>query len=125
MIRIYSIIFCLIFISTNYGCSQDKTATTAEGQTVILKTDGTWHIDANTKLHENSAVTEDGELVLLGGDGKWFLTKVTVPPPSQQQNTYSSAVGVFERNGLRNRRSLCASEHEGQFRGVETADALA
>jgi Predicted esterase len=102
MLKICSIIFCLFLISTNNVYLQDKIAKTAEGQTVILKKDGTWHVINNIDIHDNKAITDDGELVILGRDGKWFLTKVIVTSPSQHQGSnqyvekkYSSSDGTL------------------------------
>jgi predicted esterase len=92
----------LFLISTNNVYLQDKIAKTAEGQTIILKKDGTWHVKNNIDIHENKAITDDGELVLLGRDGKWFLPNIIVTSPSQQQETnqyiekkYSSSTGTL------------------------------
>ncbi len=87
MLKICSIIFCLFLISTNNIYSQDKIAKTAEGQTIILKKDGTWHVKNNIDIHDNKAITDDGELVLLGRDGKWFLANTIVTSPSQHQGS--------------------------------------
>jgi predicted esterase len=100
MLKICSIIFCLFLISTNNVYLQDKIAKTAEGQIIILKKDGTWHVKNNIDINNNKATTNDGELVLLGRDGKWFLTNIIVTSPSQQQESnqniekgYSSSDG--------------------------------
>ena len=102
MLKICSIIFCLFLISTNNVYSQDKIAKTAEGKTVILNKDGTWHVKNNIDIHDNKAITDDGELVLLGRDGKWFLTNTIVTSPSQHQGSnqyvekkYSSSDGTL------------------------------
>jgi len=87
MLKICSIIFCLFLISTNNVYLQDKIAKTAEGHTIILKKDGTWHVKNNIDIHNNKAITDDGELVLLGRDGKWFLMNIIVTSPSQQQGS--------------------------------------
>lgn len=92
----------MLFISTNTVYVQDKIAKTAEGQTIILKKDGTWHVKNNIDIHDNKAITDDGELVLLGRDGKWFLMNSIATSPSQQKESnqyiekdYSSSDGIL------------------------------
>jgi hypothetical protein len=85
MLRICSLIFCLFLISTNKVYLQDKIAKTADGQTVILKEDGTWNVLNNIAIHDNKAITNDGKLVLLGQNGKWFLINAPASSPSQRQ----------------------------------------
>jgi len=87
MLKSGLIIICLFLISTNIVYLQDKIAKTAEGQTIILKKDGTWFVKDNIDLHENKAITDDGKLVLLGRDGKWFIPNIIVTSPSQRQET--------------------------------------
>jgi predicted esterase len=102
MLKICSIILCLFLISTNNVYMQDKIAKTAEGQTIILQKDGTWHVKNNIDIHDNKAITDDGELFLLGRDGKWFLMNTIRTSPSQQQESnqyieknYNSSDGIL------------------------------
>jgi predicted esterase len=102
MPKICSILFCLFLIGTTNVYAQDKFAKTSDGQTVVLKKDGTWRVLNNTATHDNKAMTDNGELVLLGSDGKWFPTNVFAAPPSWSQGSnqsvekeYSSSSGTF------------------------------
>jgi len=95
-------ILTIVLLVANCAYSQDIRATTDDGQSVILKKNGTWFFVNRAPAEDGSAVTFNGRVVLLRKTGKWLLTNTVRPVPSAPQRTYaqSSARNTASYGGM-------------------------
>jgi len=75
-------IFSIALLGIGTAYSQDTRATTDDGQSVMLRKNGTWFFVNRAPAEDASAVTFDGHVVSLDRTGKWAMTNVvrSVPP---------------------------------------------
>lgn len=83
---------CALYIAllgANIAFSQDIRATTDDGQSVVLRKNGTWFFVNRAPAQDGSAATFDGRVVKLDKTGRWLFTNETRPVPSAPQRNYS------------------------------------
>ncbi|GEM_PF-2714852 len=96
-------ILFLALVLTDIASSQNIRATTDEGQTVMLRKNGTWFFVSRAKTQDDSAVIFDGRGVVLKKTGKWYFSNTTRSVSSVSQRYYAlSAPNNNSSAGLNN-----------------------
>jgi len=91
----------IVLFCTNIALSQDTRATTDDGQSVMLRKNGTWFFVNRAPAEDANAVTFDGHVVVLNKTGKWTMTKTirSVPAVSHRSLSQSSASNAVSYAG--------------------------
>jgi thiol-disulfide isomerase/thioredoxin len=92
----------LLILCVDTSFSQDTRGTTDDGQSVVLRKNGTWFFVNQAPPVDANAVTFDGHVVILNKTGKWILTNTirAVPSPSHRSSSPSHSVKTASYVGL-------------------------
>jgi thiol-disulfide isomerase/thioredoxin len=106
--QISFVIFFLMVGTISLVFSQDIRATTANGQSVILRKNGNWlFYDPSTSTEElnkmplagTKATTATGQIVVLRRDGSWMMTNTYQKPVNLTPSTYNTKVSSLAKSG--------------------------
>jgi len=84
-------LFCMLLFGITAAFSQDIRATTDDGQSVILRKNGTWFFVNRAPAEDANAVTFDGHVVVLNRTGKWAPTNIMRPVPTVSRRSSSGS----------------------------------